>query len=232
MKDFTSSWNIYERSWLFAFCAVAVWVTAASGDSLFGFFVFLSGVLCMFLAAKGSILSFPPGIFNAAGYAWLSWQNGLYGEAIGRLFFYLPVMVAGFLMWRKHIDSRSIVAMRKLPYKTLGYISSACLAFTIVLGFILKPVVIQNTPYIAAASNVLAVAAAILMIRRYREQWVAYTIFQALLVIMWVMRIADGSSEGPIMAVMWLACLVNSVYGLYNWTKGAEKAEKAAARPH
>jgi len=42
---------------------------------------------------------------------------------------------------------------------------------------------------------------------------------------MWALRIADGSPEGPLMVVMWSAYLVNSVYGFYNWTKGARQTE-------
>ena len=79
MKKFISYWNLYERIWLIVFCVLAIWITAISGDNFFGFAVFLSGVFCVVLAAKGSIINYPAGMFNTVGYAWLSWQNGLYG---------------------------------------------------------------------------------------------------------------------------------------------------------
>ena len=224
MKKFILYWSIYEGIWLVTFCAIAVWITVASGDSLFGFFVFLSGILCVVLAAKGSILNYPAGFFNTVGYAWLAWQNGLYGEVIENLFFYLPMLVVGFLMWRKYIDGSGIVIMRKLLPKAVALISLACVVVAVALGFILSLIETQNTPYIDAATNVLAVVATILMIYRFREQWVAYITLNVLSIIMWALRIADGSPDGLLMVVMWSAYLVNSVYGLYNWTKGAKKA--------
>lgn len=224
MNKLLSYWNLYERIWLAVFCGVAIWITIASGNSLFGFAVFLSGVLCVVLAAKGSIINYPMGMFNTVGYAWLAWRNGLYGEVGLNLFFYLPMNIIGFLMWRKHMDS-GIVIMRKLTYKAVVLISLAGIAAIVGLGFGLSLLDGQNTPYIDAATNVLSVAATLLMICRYREQWAAYIILNILSVFMWLIRTAAGSPEGPMMVVMWSAYLINAVYGLYNWTKGAESVK-------
>ena len=227
IKRLLSYWNVYERVWLAIFCAVAVWITIASGDNLFGFFVFLSGVLCVVLAAKGSIINYPVGLFNTVGYAWLAWQNGLYGEVGLNILFYLPMMIVGFIMWRKHINNDGIVTMRKLSAKAVILISAICTAAILGLGFVLNLLDGQNTPYIDAATNVLSIAATILMIRRYREQWASYIILNVLSIIMWSLRAAANSPEGPLMVVMWSAYLVNSFYGLHNWTKGAKQQEGA-----
>jgi nicotinamide mononucleotide transporter len=104
-------------------------------------------------------------------------------------------------------------------------VSLLCLTFAAGFGFALSLIETQNTPYIDAATNVLAVAATIMMIRRFREQWAAYIILNVLSVIMWLFRMADGSPDGLLMVVMWSAYLVNACYGLYNWTKGAGQAK-------
>lgn len=228
MSRFLSYWNLYERIWLGLFCAVAVWIIIATGDNFFGFAVFLSGVLCVILAAKGSILNYPAGVFNTLGYAWLARQNGLFGEVGLNLLFYFPMNIVGFFLWKNHMAS-GVVTMRKLQRKWVLLVAAACAISIAGLGFGLSFLRSQNTPYIDAATNVLSVVATLLMLRRYREQWAAYIVLNVLSVVMWTARAASGSPEGPLMIVMWSAYLINAFFGWYNWTKGAKAMEAGAA---
>ncbi|MDR2846453.1 MAG: nicotinamide riboside transporter PnuC [Candidatus Methanoplasma sp.] len=222
-----SYWKPYEIIWLLLFCGMAVYITVATGDNLFGFFVFLSGVLCVLLAAKGSIMTYIVGIFNTVGYAWLAWQNGLFGEVGLNMLFYMPMNFIGFFLWKGHMD-KSIVRMRRLNRRNILTAAVICVVGTMLLGLALSLLSGQNTPYLDASTNVLSVVATFLMIWRFREQWACYIILNVLSVIMWGLRWADGSPDGLLMVVMWSAYLVNAVYGMYNWTKGS-KAQEAAA---
>lgn len=214
----------FGLAWLAVFIAVAVWITIVSGDDLFGFTVFLAGVLCVFLAANGSILNYPIGTYNTLGYALMAWRNGLFGEVGLNLLFYLPMNVAGFFMWRKHMDG-GVVVMRGLRGRQILVVAALSALCTVGLGYGLSLLAGQNTPYVDAATNVLSVVATILMLCRYREQWYAYILLNVLTVAMWAMRAAAGSPEGPIMIVMWSAFLINAFYGLHNWNQGARRAE-------
>jgi nicotinamide mononucleotide transporter len=90
------------------------------------------------------------------------------------------------------------------------------------LGFFLSSLRGQNTPYLDASTNIIGITATFLMIWRYREQWLLYIILNLLTITMWLLRFANGSSDGSIMILMWTAFLINSVYGFYNWSKNAE----------
>lgn len=224
MKLLLPYWNLYERIWLLVFSAVAIGITLFSGDNLFGFMVFLSGVFCVVLAAKGSILNYPAGLVNVMGYAWISWQNGLYGEVGLNLFFYLPMNVMGFLMWRKHMSDHT-VTMRKMTARNIATLTVLCLLAMGGLGFCLSLLKGQNSPFLDAITNVLAIVATLLMMRRYREQWGAYVILNVLCVVLWAVRTAKGSPDGWLMITMWSAYLINAFYGWHNWTKGAKLAQ-------
>ncbi len=50
------------------------------------------------------------------------------------------------------------------------------------------------------------------MILRYREQWLLWIVLNVLSILLWW-------EENPAMRVMYIAYLVNSIYGFYNWTK-------------
>lgn len=216
------TWNLYEILWLAAFCAIAVIVTIATGDTPFGFTVFLSGVLCVILAAKGSIFNYAVGVYNTFGYAWLAWQNGLFGEVGLNLLFFAPMNIIGFLMWRNHRKGDS-VQMRRMTGRSVAVTAVVCVVSIAALGLGLSFLPGQNSPYIDATTNVLSVAATLLMARRYREQWLAYITLNVFTVIMWTLRAMAGSDQGVLMVVMWSAYLINSVYGLLVWSKGSKE---------
>jgi nicotinamide mononucleotide transporter len=221
-------WTPYEIVWLILFCGMAVFITLATHDTIFGFLVFLSGVLCVLLAAKGSILNYPAGTFNCVGYSWVAYHNGLWGEVGLNMLFYLPMNIIGFLMWRGHVD-QDIVRMRKMGWRGILLLALICAVSVAAGGFGLSLIPGQNTPFIDAATHVLSILATILMVRRYREQWLCYITLNILSVIMWSIRWANGSPDGPLMVLMWSAYLVNAFYGMYNWTKGASQNQTDAA---
>lgn len=227
LKKWLGHWNRFEKIWLVLFSAIAIYIIVVTKDNLFGFSVFFCGVLCVILAAKGNIMNYIIGTYNSFGYAWIAWQNGLFGEVAENLLFYLPMNVIGYFMWRNHMV-HGTVSMRKLSAKWILILSVLIILGTLGAGYALSQFTAQNTPYIDAATNVLSVVATLLMIRRYREQWVAYIILNIFSIIMWVFRTVNGSPDGPLMIVMWSAYLVNAFYGFYNWSKGAKKGEVAA----
>ena len=64
-----------------------------------------------------------------------------------------------------------------------------------------------------SASTTISVFANLLMMLRYREQWLLWIIIDIITVIMWIL------AKDLIMVTMWSVYLVNAFYGYYNWTK-------------
>ena len=103
MKKFFQSWSWFELAWLTVFSVVAIFLSLRWGDTLFSFSVFLTGVLCVVLVAKGSIWN----------YAWFSWQNGFFGEVMLNAGFFLPMQLVGFLMWKRHMNGKEVEMKRQ-----------------------------------------------------------------------------------------------------------------------
>ena len=57
----------------------------------------------------------------------------------------------------------------------------------------------------------ITVAGQLLMILRYREQWILWIALNILSIVLW--------AENPSMYLMFGAYLLNSVYGFYNWSR-------------
>lgn len=223
MRKYWSGWSLYELIWLGMFSGVAVALTVIMEDTLFGFTVFLTGVLCVVLAAKGNLMTYVYGMYNTLGYAYLSYENGLFGEVMLNMLFFVPMNVAGFLMWRRHRQGGKVF-MRQMVRRSLLLVAAGCLLGSLALGFGLSLIPGQNSPYIDALTTVLSVAATLLMVRRFKEQWLLYIVLNVFTVLLWIIRLMDGSPDGGLMIVMWSAYLINAIYGYYTWNKGAREA--------
>ncbi|WP_310829553.1 nicotinamide riboside transporter PnuC [Paenibacillus pedocola] len=223
MKKVLSGWKMFEVVWLVLFTLVGVIFTFLSKDSLFGFTVFITGVLCVVLTAKGKLTSYAFGMYNTFGYAYLANVNGLFGEVMLNLLFFVPMNVAGFYMWKNNYQSGKL-AMRQMEHKGMFLTFTVCIAGSLLLGFGLSFIPGQNSPYIDAITTVLSVVATILMVRRFKEQWLVYIVLNMFTVLLWVIRTLEGSGEGLLMIVMWSAYLMNAAYGYYNWNKAAKEA--------
>lgn len=217
-------WNLFEIIWLIAFSAIALGLTIIWKDTVFGFSVFITGVLCVVLAAKGNIWTYVFGMYNTFGYAYIAFNNNLFGEMGLNLFFFAPMNIVGFIMWRKFLDGK-IVKMRQMSNKYRIITGIICVISTFILGFLLSLIPKQNTPYIDATTNVLSVIATFLMTLRYKEQWLLYIVLNIFTIILWSYRVIVEAQDSLMMIVMWSAYLVNSVYGYYNWSKGVKNNE-------
>lgn len=223
MKTYAGGWNLYEMVWLGLFSGMAIVLTFLMEDTLFGFTVFITGVLCVVLAAKGNLMTYVFGMYNTLGYAYLAWVNGLFGEVMLNLLFFVPMNIIGFLMWKNHRQGGKL-SMLQLNKGGLLLVAAVCAAVSAALGFGLSFIEAQNSPYIDATTTVLSIVATFLMVKRYKEQWLVYIVLNMFTVLLWAIRTAEGSPDGGMMIVMWSAYLINALYGYYTWNKGAKEA--------
>ncbi|AIQ15168.1 nicotinamide riboside transporter PnuC [Paenibacillus durus] len=222
MRKLFGTWNLYELVWLGLFSGTAIVLTVIMRDTFFGFTVFITGVLCVILAAKGNLMTYVFGMYNTFGYAYLAYVNGLFGEVMLNLLFFVPMNAIGFLMWKKHRHDGKL-AMRQMDRRSMFLLVAVCVLGSLSLGFGLSFIPAQNSPYIDALTTVLSVVATFLMVRRFKEQWLLYIVLNTFTVLLWVIRMLDGSTDGGLMIVMWGAYLINAIYGYYTWNKGAKE---------
>ena len=219
MKNPFRNWTLFEKLWLAILTLTAIGLCYVWGDTLFSFSVFLTGCICVVLVTRGSIWNYSYGLYNAGGYAWLSYNNGLFGEVMLNAGYFIPAQIAGIFMWKENLKDGTTIVMRKMGWQS----TSAWLAVsgigTIAYGAILATIPGQNTPYFDSCSTVLSVIAMMLMLYRYREQWILWIIVDVVSVAMWAYRLNSGVEGAPAMLVMWSAYLINACYGWYKWNK-------------
>jgi nicotinamide mononucleotide transporter len=223
-------WTLFEKIWLVASVATLVILSLMWKDTTLGLISSVSGILCVVLAAKGKIATFYVGMIQAGTYAYLSYGYGLYGEAMLNAFFYLPTQFVGLYLWTKHrkgnqeaVNAEDIFAKR-LTKKQWGILIPVMVVATAIYMFLLVTIGAQQAR-IDSVAVVLSIFAQILLMLRYVEQWIIWIAVNVLTIVLWfVTLITSGGNDWTIFA-MWVAFLVNSIYGYVNWRKISKPKE-------
>ena len=214
-KEFIAGYSLFDRLFLTLMISLQIIVFIVSPDTILNIIAGISGVISVVLCAKGKISFYFIGFVQTTTYLFLAWQNCFYGEVLENIF-YLVTMIWGIFIWKKNIvknedGSQNVEALKFTPLKWILSIISS-IAATIVVGYWLTTIGSQQV-YTDAATNVLAIFAQILMVKRYREQWIWWLIIDVLCIKLWF--VAGNWS----MVAMYIAWTVNCIYGWYNWSK-------------
>lgn len=226
------NWTRFEIGWLLTFTLINIYLFFAWSDSLLGLISSISGMLCVVLVAKGKIANYYFGIVQTLTYAYIAYGYGLYGEVMLNALFYFPVQFIGIYMWNKHKTQHGVngedVKVRSLTKTGWFYTLLSILILTIGYGFFLKYLG-GNLVWTDSATNVLSIAAQILMLKRYAEQWLLWISVNVLSIFLWLGALISQGGNDFSMLVMWSAFLVNSIYGYMNWRKLSIKQVQEAA---
>ena len=214
-SEFLKGYSLFDRLFLIGMLLLQIIVFILHPDSLIGIISGISGVISVVLCAKGKISFYYIGFIQTISYLFLAWDNRFYGEVIENIF-YLVTMVWGIFIWQKSLTKTSdgstqVIVKRFTVSQWILSIIGTTVA-TIIMGYWLNSIS-SSQPYTDAATNIFAIFAQLLMIKRYKEQWIWWLLIDLLCIKMWF--VAGNWS----MVAMYIAWTVNCIYGWYNWSK-------------
>ena len=215
LKNFWTGYNLFEKLFLVFMLALQIVVFCLVPDSPLAIIAGIFGVISVVLCAKGKTVFYFIGFVQTISYLILAWQNQFYGEVIENVFYFVT-MIWGIFVWKNNSvqndDGTEDVAAKK--FTTLQWIVSGVgtLVATIAMGYWLDSIGSAQA-YTDAATNVMAIFAQILMVRRYREQWIWWLVIDLLCIKLWF--VAGNWS----MVAMYIAWTANCIYGWFNWSK-------------
>lgn len=76
-----------------------------------------------------------------------------------------------------------------------------------------------SMPGLDSATAILSILATTLMMYRYAEQWYAWVVVNIVAVVMWIQATMHHEGGGAAVLAMWVAFLLNSLFGVYQWRK-------------
>lgn len=180
----------------------------------------VSGVFCVVLVADRKLTNFSWGLINCFLYGLSSYYNSFYGDMSLNWFLYVPFQFLGLIWWNNNLKESKVETKRLSPNDFIAVTCSIGICIFI-LGYILESAK-GAQPFVDSINVVLSVTATVLMVKRYTEQWLCWILVNISGIVMWSINLYNGNDGGIANLLMWVAFLVNSVYGIYNWAKDSK----------
>ena len=215
LKTFWTGYTTFEKVFLAAMVALQIIVFVITPDTPLAIIAGLFGVVSVVLCAKGKLRFYFIGFVQTISYLFLAWDARFYGEVIENLWYFVT-MIWGIFVWKANLvtneDGTEDVAAKKFTPKQWALSIIGTVIATIAMGFALDKIGSAQA-YTDAATNVMAIFAQILMVKRYREQWLWWLVIDVFCIKLWWV---DGNWS---MVAMYVAWTINCIYGWVNWSK-------------
>lgn len=212
-NEFWYGYTLFEKVFMTSMVLLQIIVYCFVPDSLIGMICGISGVICVVLTAKGKLSSYIFNFIQIVTYMYIVWGLGLYLEFLENIFYFVTCIV-GVFIWKRNMttETKQVKAKRLTPVHIMMALVSIAIC-TFLLGYAGKMYLGNTLPYYDAFTNVMALAAQLLMIFRYREQWLVWIVIDLVCLVMFFM-LGQWS-----MVAMYTAWTINAIYGWYNWSK-------------
>ena len=214
-KNFWDGYSLFEKLFLLIMVLVQVVVFIIAPDTPLNIIAGIAGVVSVVMCAKGRTVFYFIGFIQTCTYLFLAWQNQFYGEVLENIFYFVT-MIWGIFVWKNNEvenadGTRDVAAKKFTPAQWAISIVLTILA-TIAMGYWLEGIGSAQA-YTDAATNVMAIIAQLLMVWRYREQWIWWFVIDVFCIKLW--WVAGNWS----MVAMYIAWTANTIYGWVNWSK-------------
>lgn len=225
LKHFWNGYSTFEKLFLLLGVIMQIIVFIVAPDTPLNIIAGLAGVVSVVMCAKGRTMFYFVGFIQTFTYLILAWQNKFYGEVLENLFYFVT-MIWGIFLWKKNEvknddGTEDVIAKKFTPAQWVLSIVGAIVA-TLVMGVWLDGIG-SSQAYTDAATNVMAIFAQLLMVWRFREQWIWWFVIDIFCIKMWWVA---GNPSMVLMYVFWTA---NTVYGWFNWSKLNKKQKEQHA---
>lgn len=143
------------------------------------------------------------------------------------LFFWIPCDIISFVLWHKHPDKQKeeLTVVKKLTWWQDILIVLGIAVWTVGVGYLLTLIEVEGgifatndvmrnvVCYIDACASAVGIANGLLILFRYREQWIAWYIVA---ILETVINIMAGQW---VLLILKLGYLTNTTYGYIKWTQ-------------
>lgn len=227
IKNYFDDWSKFEINLIVISTLIMLTSSLIAQDGLIALISGITGIVSVVLCAKGKSSTYIIGSIQVLTYAYLSYNNKLYGEVMLNLLYYIPMNVIGFCMWSRHKNDNGDIITKTLSIKNRIFVLAGTCFIILAYAKFLETIG-GYLPLVDAITTISTVIAVLLMVFRYAEQWFLWLFVDILSIIMWVtIVITKKDMAAVITTIMWIAYTVNAFYGYFNWIKLSKNSDAA-----
>lgn len=208
--------------WLFIVFGITVSIITLIEDHGHSTFYIVASVLALncgifetILGINGRRSSYIFAVFNSIACIIVAFVDQFYGNMAINVY-YIPLSIAGFYSWGKNSDKNKNVIARRFNLKQIILLIAVFVVLAIGLWLILA-FFDGHSIFLDSITTVLVVFSSVLMVLRYRENWLMWIISDALLLALFI------GVNNPAVVMMRIFNVLTSVYGYINWRKLLKK---------
>ncbi|WP_195972541.1 nicotinamide riboside transporter PnuC [Clostridium thermobutyricum] len=220
----------------------STWETVFGVVSIIGLISAVSGVFNSIYIARADIYCYVFWIINTLTYAFVAYENKLYGQVIQNIIFIFPLEVIGFIAWTKNLKKKKAentgdqgIDVKKFGKKEWTFTIIGLIVFWIVYAIFLKylPEILHGLFGIHVAPDsdlffdsltaILTIYAVWLTGARYIEQWTFWILSNGIGIVLFLIPLVGDimnhtlNSSTLSGAVGWIQYGTSAVYGFVCW---------------
>lgn len=174
-------------------------------DSLLSFISGLTGVFAVVLCSEKKMSYYFFSILQMLTFSIICYHEQLYGKIFENAFYFILAII-GIFLWKNNLDDENLVEPKKMDFKGVLMLLFS-ISITTLISYYILAYMGGKQPFMDGFTTVIGIVANILMMLRFRENWILWFITDVLCIVLFLRQ------ENWCMVVQYVFWTINTVYG-------------------
>ena len=171
----------------------------------------ITGLLCVYLAAKNNIWNWPIAIISVLIYIFIFFESKLYADT-GLQIYFLMMNFYGWYFWSRKPELKK-VPVSSITFKEIILSVAGILVFTSFLGFFLYNRTDASFPFIDSFCTACSLVAQVFLARKVLENWLIWIFVDIIYVGVYI------SKDLHLTAGMYALYIIIAALGYRDWRR-------------
>ncbi len=176
----------------------------------------ISGLLCVYLAAKNIIWNWPLAIISVSIYIFIFYDSHLFAD-MGLQIYFLAVNIYGWYFWSQKVSTEVKTPVTLIKPREILLSVISIIIFTFLLGWLLFNHTTASYPYLDSFCTACSIVAQFFMARKVLQNWLLWVFVDAIYVGIYLFKGLH------LTALMYAIYIVIALIGYLDWKKDYKK---------